>query len=114
MNPSVLTVYKSPFTKLRLGKDYDGGYIIAEIPNISYITFLSGGIEIDISFEEAFINKYPSVNCFAFDGTINNLPKENSNINFIRKNIIKSISTKYAMYLLWKNRRQRYGWGNFS
>jgi len=87
MNPSVLTVYKSPFRKLRLGKDYDGGYIISEIPNVSYTTLLAGGIEKDISFEEDFINKYPNVKSFAFDGTINNLPKENSNIIFIKKNI---------------------------
>ena len=87
MNPSVLTVYKCPFTKLRLGRDYDGGYIIAEIPDINYTTFLSGGIEQDISFEEDFINKYPHVHSYAFDGTINNLPKENSNITFIQKNI---------------------------
>ena len=87
MDPSVLTVYKSPFTKLRLGKDNDGGYIIAEIPDINYTILLTGGIERDISFEEDFINKYPNVKCFAFDGTIYNLPKENSNITFIKKNI---------------------------
>ena len=87
MNPSVLTVYKSPFPKLRLGKDYDGGYIIAEIPNANYTILLAGGIESDISFEEEFINKYPDSKCFAFDGTINNLPKENNNITFIKKNI---------------------------
>jgi hypothetical protein len=43
MNPSVLTVYKSPFPKFRLGKDFDGGYIIAEIPNANYKIFLAGG-----------------------------------------------------------------------
>ena len=87
MNPSVLTVFKSPFTKCRLGKDYDGGYIIAEIPNIKYTTLLAGGIENDISFEEDFINKYTIDNAYAFDGTINNLPKEISKITFIKKNI---------------------------
>jgi hypothetical protein len=87
MNPSVLTVYKSPFTKLRLGRDFDGGYIIAEIPNIKYTILLAGGIEGDISFEEDFINKYPTVNAYAFDGTIYNLPKQISKITFIKKNI---------------------------
>jgi hypothetical protein len=87
MDPLVLTVYKSPFTKLRLGKDNDGGYIIAEIPNINYTILLAGGIADDISFEEDFINKYSNINSYAFDGTINNLPKENSNITFIKKNI---------------------------
>jgi hypothetical protein len=87
MDPSVLTVYKSPFTKLRLGKDYDGGYIIAEIPNVNYTILVAGGIATDISFEEGFIDKYPNIKTFAFDGTINNLPKENNNITFIKKNI---------------------------
>ena len=87
MNPSVLTVFKSPFEKKRLGKDYDGGYIIAEIPDIKYSTLLAGGIENDISFEEDFINNYPIDNAYAFDGTINKLPKENSKITFIKKNI---------------------------
>lgn len=87
MNPQVLTVYKSPFVKLRLGKDYDGGYIIADLPNIKYTTIIAGGIASDISFEEDFINKYPDVNAFAFDGTIEKLPKENDKITFIKKNI---------------------------
>jgi hypothetical protein len=87
MDPIVLTVYKSPFEKKRLGKDYDGGYIIADIPDIKYKLFLAGGIENDISFEEDFIIKYPEAKCYAYDGTIDNLPKENNNIIFIKKNI---------------------------
>lgn len=87
MDPSVLTVYNSPFPKLRLGKDYDGGYIIADVPHVTYNIQLSGGIEHDISFEEGFIHKYPTVKTYSFDGTINHLPKENNNITFIKKNI---------------------------
>ena len=55
MDSYVLTVFKSPFEKKRLGRDYDGGYIIAEIPNVKYTTLLAGGIQTDISFEEDFI-----------------------------------------------------------
>lgn len=87
MNPSVLTVYKSPFPKIRLGKDFDGGYIIADIPNVNYSILIAGGIDNDVSFEEEFVNKYTNTKCFAFDGTINNLPSENENITFIKKNI---------------------------
>ena len=87
MNPCVLTVFKSPFEKKRLGKDYDGGYIIADIPDVKYTTLIAGGIRDDISFEEDFINKYTVDNVYAFDGTIDNLPKENSKITFIKKNI---------------------------
>ncbi len=83
----MLSVYKSPFPKVRLGKDNDGGYIIADIPNAKYATFLAGGIENDITFEEAFISKYPTVQTFAFDGTISALPQTNAPITFINKNI---------------------------
>lgn len=86
MDPSDLIVYESPYPKRRLGKDYDGGYIIADVANIKYDSFLSGGIGRDISFEEDFIQAY-SVNCIAFDGTIDALPKENSKIEFKKKNI---------------------------
>jgi len=82
MDPNVLKVYESPFKKLRLGKDNDGGYIIVDIPNVKYRLFLSGGIEYDISFEEDFINKYNNVLCCAFDGSIKQLPKINDKINF--------------------------------
>jgi hypothetical protein len=87
MNTLQLTVYISPFPKKRLGKDYDGGYIIAEIPDIQYETFLAGGIHDDISFEEDFIAKYENVKCYAFDGSIPILPKPNDKIQFICKNI---------------------------
>jgi hypothetical protein len=89
MDPAVLTVYESPFKKVRLGKEYDGGYIIAEIPNVNYKTFLAGGIENDISFEEDFINKYQDqdIKSFAFDGQIEKLPKDGLNISFVKKNI---------------------------
>jgi hypothetical protein len=86
MDPSLLTVYSSPFPKIRLGKDYDGGYIIAIIPEIKYSILISGGIANDISFEEAIIDRY-KIKCIAFDGTINKLPKDNINIEFIKKNI---------------------------
>lgn len=85
MNPEDLTVYTSPYPKIRLGKDFDGGYVIADIPGITYSCLISGGISDDISFEEDFIRRY-QVECHAFDGTISSLPKE-SFVHFINKNI---------------------------
>jgi len=87
MHPSVLTCYESPFPKVRVGKEYDGGYVIVDLPNPSYDLLLAGGIETDISFEEQFIAKYPSITCYACDGTITSLPTENPKITFINKNI---------------------------
>lgn len=87
MEINSLTLYESPFKKIRLGKDYDGGYIICEIPNIHYGLFISAGIDNDISFEENFCEKYNKVTCYAFDGTINDIKFNNNNIKFIKKNI---------------------------
>ena len=74
MDPSVLTCFKSPFKKVRLGRDYDGGYIIADIPNVNYNIILGCGIANDITFENDFIKKYPNVQCLAYDGSIDKLP----------------------------------------
>ena len=81
-----LTLFESSHSKLRIGKKNDGGYVIVNLPG-KYDLFISGGISNDISFEEHFLNIYPNLKCFAFDGTINNLPKNNDNINFIKKNL---------------------------
>jgi hypothetical protein len=82
------TVYKSPYEKKRLGKENDGGYVICDIPTVEYSILLSAGIETDISFEEAFLDKYPSLSCYAYDGTLNNIfPSTLKNISFINKNI---------------------------
>ena len=85
-DPKMLTTYKSPYNKFRLGRNYDGGYILCDIPNLKYNILLSGGISNDISFEEDFCSKY-DINCYAFDGTIENIKSKNKNITFIKKNI---------------------------
>ena len=88
MDLSHLQVYKSSHKKLRIGKDYDGGYIICDIPNIKYDIFISGGIETDISFENSFLEKYPDIDCVAYDGTISDLPSgANPKIQFHKKNL---------------------------
>ena len=87
IEPNYLTVYKSPYDKIRLGKNYDGGYIICDIPDINYDFFLSGGILDDISFEEDFCSKYPNVKCMAYDGFIDNIDIKNNNITFIKQYI---------------------------
>jgi hypothetical protein len=86
MEPEVLTVYQSQHEKIRLGKDYDGGYIICNIPNIKYDCLLAGGIENDLSFEEDFVKMY-EIKCYAYDGTINEINTTEKNIEFIKKNI---------------------------
>mgnify|MGYP000001757199 CR=1 FL=1 len=89
MDPILLTVYQSPFPKMRIGRESDGGYVIASIPNHTYDLLLSGGIKDDISFEEQFLQIYDQTKCIALDGTINQLPTSNDRIMFIQKNIGK-------------------------
>jgi len=90
MNPNLVTVYKSPFPKRRIGRWCDGGYAIADIPDLKYDALFAGGVCDDISFEEDFI-KYQNTNLpvFAFDGTVSELPPSQfqSQIHFIKKNI---------------------------
>jgi len=71
--------------KVRIGSKYDGGYII--IDNLcNYDVLLSCGIANDDTFEHYFVNKH-NTKCFAFDGTINNIPRGHPNIHFFKKNI---------------------------
>lgn len=88
IDPNMLTVYEPPYQKIRLGKDNDGGYVICDVPKIYYDMFLSAGISDDISFENDFCNKHKNTQCYAFDGTINNIMGQyNNNITFVKKNI---------------------------
>lgn len=80
-------IFTTEHAKIRIGKNNDGGYIICDIPNIRYDILLSGGVQTDISFEEALLQKYPGLTCVAFDGTVDSLPKHNSRIQFVKKNI---------------------------
>jgi hypothetical protein len=86
MDPSVLTVYSSPLPKVRIGRDNDGGYIVADIPNVKYSILLAGGVANDISFEEDFLKRYDT-KCIALDGTVTSTPAEHPKIQFVKKNI---------------------------
>lgn len=78
-----LIVYQCPYSKTRLGKSNDGGYVIASLPG-DYDLCLAGGVLDDVSFEEHFVTIYPT-QCYAFDGTIQNIATKN--IQFVKKNL---------------------------
>lgn len=83
-----LIVYSSPFPKKRIGRNNDGGYVIALLPE-TYDLFISGGISNDISFENHLLELYPELTCYAFDGTVSQLPSNSnsSRLHFIKKNL---------------------------
>lgn len=79
-----LTVYELKNDKIRIGKDHDGGYVIAE--GFAYDALIGCGISTDNSFESQFLDRYNTV-CYAFDGTIDRLDQPDSRIEFFKKNI---------------------------
>ena len=81
-----LLLYDIDHPKIRIGKENDGGYVIAQLPN-TYDLFLSGGISTDVSFEEDFLTKYPKTPCFAYDGTIQELPMTGFAIRWVAQNV---------------------------
>jgi hypothetical protein len=81
-----LIIYESPYSKIRVGRPHDGGYVICMLPD-SYDLLLSCGIANDISFEQHMLYMNPNLRCIAFDGTIDKLPLEDPRIYFIKKNI---------------------------
>jgi len=91
-----LRVYQSPYPKIRIGKNNDGGYVICDIPEVNYDILLSGGIDTDISFEKALLEKYPNLFGYGFDGTIEKIPEHNFSNRFtiIKKNISSNENDK--------------------
>lgn len=73
--------------KIRLGRDADGGYVIAD--GLDYDLLLTGGIAGDISFEEDFLQRNRNVpKGYGFDGTVKTMPNQNTRkLTLVGKNI---------------------------
>lgn len=72
----------------------DGGYVIADIPDMKYDALIAGGVCDDVSFEDDFIRYQGSDSdtllVYAFDGTVGELPhncQHKNQFRFTRKNI---------------------------
>lgn len=88
----MLAPYISKQPKYRCGPKGDGGYVIADLDN--YDALFSCGISDDIRFEVEFLKKHPII-CYAYDGTINELPdKSEPLIKFNKINIDANISDR--------------------
>jgi len=82
-----LAIFQAPVPKRRIGKPYDGGYVICDLSG-GYDCLISGGISDDVSFEQSFLSLQATpIPCYAFDGTISKLPVEDHRITFIQKNL---------------------------
>lgn len=82
-----LRIYESPWPKRRVGRPFDGGYVIANLPG-AYDAVISGGVAGDISFEQQLLDALPvGTPCMAFDGTISGLPCMDPRIRFVPQNL---------------------------
>ena len=82
-----IKIYDTEYTKIRIGREKDGGYIVLE-ENLKNADLLySYGISDDVSFELDFLDKNP--NCFVklFDHTIDFLPENHKNFCFIKEGL---------------------------
>lgn len=108
MNPENLTVWECPFQKFRLGEAHDGGYVLCHLPGVEYGLLLSGGIGAHCTFEDHMIERYPSLVCEAFDGSVSMAPtRYPARFHFHSQNIgtddstnLKSIIRKHKTIFL--------------
>ena len=77
--------------KYRVGREKDGGYVIAE--GLDYDCFISAGVGDNISFELDFLNSNPPLECHLFDGHVKELPKPHPRIKFVPKNIAATMGS---------------------
>ena len=75
-----------PLVLKRIGRDYDGGYVVAEKSLKSADVLLGYGIADDISFEEAFCRRYKKP-AYGFDGGVENVTSKNKLFTFLRESI---------------------------
>jgi hypothetical protein len=73
-----------PLTLKRVGRDYDGGYVVAEKSLQKADALLGYGIADDPSFEEAFSNLYKKPS-YGFDGGPEEVKSKNKLFTFIRE-----------------------------
>jgi hypothetical protein len=80
-----LSIYSTEHGKIRVGRECDGGYVIADAGE--YDHFVSAGVGDDVSFEHHLLANHPNLRCDIFDGTVSGVPATHDRMSFHRKNI---------------------------
>jgi len=81
-----IKVYDTEFTKVRIGDEKDGGYVVLDEISKNTEVIYSYGVENNISFEENFCEKYGTYG-HLFDHTVRDLPNQSENCVFHREGI---------------------------
>ncbi|MGB2868813.1 MAG: FkbM family methyltransferase [Bacteroidota bacterium] len=93
LEPNILGV-----EKIGLGKQGDGTYVIPRHFIKKDCTLLSFGIADDISFEEDFSKTFKSSKIFAFDPTVDAIPKTSRTISFHKIGLAAKRNKKWNLY----------------
>lgn len=88
----MLKVHETPYTKIRLGRHSDGGYVVLKELAEKAKRLYSFGVANDISFEEDFVRLNPSCKVNLFDPTIDRLPAEHENFTFSKQGLFDDLS----------------------
>jgi hypothetical protein len=86
-----------PISLVRLGKNYDGGYVIPHLAMERADVLLGYGISDDISFEE-FAAEIYGVHSFGFDGTCPQINPKSDRCVFIPYNIESKVSSAHSQF----------------
>lgn len=73
------------FTKTRVGKPSDGGYVVVDELCQKTQQVYTYGVGSDVSFEIEFARRYPGTKFQLFDPTIPALPQEHPDFTFIKR-----------------------------
>jgi hypothetical protein len=78
--------------KVRLGRPFDGGYVVPADFAIHVDGLLSFGVGDDLSFETDFCDHHPG-RVLAFDHTVKEVPPRHSRVDFVPKGVAPTQST---------------------
>jgi len=87
-----LQLVDTGLTKIRVGPDHDGGYVVLKEICEQSDALYSYGVGNDVEFEFDLLNKFLNIkNAFLFDPTIDELPKQNGRFAFVKIGIEDSL-----------------------
>jgi len=95
-----IIIYDGGIKKVRIGNNFDGGYVAYDEICRNTENVISVGVEDNVSFDLDFVEKYPEANIHLFDHSVDELPEYHNNFSFYKTGLA---STKYECFDTLKN-----------
>ena len=110
-------IYDCGLTKMRIGNECDGGYILDAKLCKNTDTVYSFGIGNDVSFELDFVDMFDNAKAKLFDYTIDSLPIQHSKFEFYKNGVgigFNHLKTEQSKSLTLKMDIEYDEWGAFQ